>query len=169
VKLARALVATLALAACADESGADLAGLYRVTAVLADAGACDMDTEQPISPPYLLFHLEQGDADLAYYAYDACPDATGVACTAIAKLTEPGNAGWHEEIVGAIPSDATCTLSYDATSAQIDRESPTGLALEHHAYRNDAADPATCTVMMAASLADQMPCIAHDRIEASRL
>ncbi|MCX5746708.1 MAG: hypothetical protein NT062_29895 [Proteobacteria bacterium] len=171
-RVATTLVLAMLQACDHGGGGAKLDGLYRVDRVATDVMGCDQDVDQPIDPPFLVFRTATS-AGRTFYAYDGCPDDTGVGCRelggAIGGFDEPIDGGWLGTASSAAGVDGDCLLGYTEKTALLDDEIVTGLTIERHAYVQEHVTDAPCTTDEAARRAAALPCVAHDLAHATKL
>jgi len=169
-----ALVVVLAACGGGGGGGADLEGMWRVDRVAAaPEGACSPDEDVADHVPFLWFH-EELFAGQTILAYDGCPDATGVGCAPIGGVIggfdEGIEGGWRGVTLTASGDAAACALGFDERTAVIDREIMTGLVIDHHTYREEGpVSGGPCDSAEAERRGAEMPCVAHDVVDATRL
>lgn len=167
-----ALLALLVGCQGGANEGANLDGMWRVNRAAASVdGACGELVDGDLPAPYLLLHRPVGEDGGASYAYEGCPDARGVGCTSIRTgLREPIADGWRAVTTSAVGDAASCLLTFDDTTAVIDREVMTGIVIDHRAYREEGpVSGGPCDDAEALRRGAEMPCVAYDVIEATRL
>lgn len=167
----RALALAIALVACGDDN-VDLSGMYQVdTAVGSEP--CGADTPTTMPPLFLKLSKEQFfGAD--YFSMEECMDAAGTDCSGGGlfgdSFSEPIDSGWRGVVTSSSSggsTDPTCTLFYSDSSAVLKGTKLTVEASEHSEDVDNTE--ALCTTDEAEKRNDAMPCIRHEKIEATSL
>ena len=165
----KALLLMAALAACGGSDGVDLSGVYMVTADVSSS-PCGTDMPTPSSPTYLKFTKMQV-LGANVWTYDSCSDAAGTMCDnsggIFGGFTEQIDNGWKGIESFDSFSGSTCELGYDERTALLKMKA---LVIESNDYLDmPMLDEAHCTTEEAEKRGKTMPCMMHERIEATQL
>jgi len=157
--------ALLVVAACGTDE-IDLTGIYRVDA---DVGSmpCGADTPLAMPPPYLKF--AKGEIFGAeYFAMLTCSDEAGTNCSGGGlfgdSFPEPIDGGWRG-VISSASGTTTCSLLF---IEQIAKLSDVALVVDI-ATHGEEGSPSACTAEEAERRGKDMPCIEHERIDATKL
>ena len=162
----RGLAILVVLGGCGD---VDLSGVYRVDRHVASA-PCGTDAPVTTGPAYVRF-LTSDFIGTEFFTYEECSDAAATDCTSTGGLLggfyEPIDDGWLGVTTYASNSGRNCSLGYDAQTALL---SGAALVIARRTHEEQLDLPETqCTPDEAEARGDTMPCVAHERIEATRL
>lgn len=147
----------------------DLTGMYRVDSAV---GSMPCGTDMPLAgvPPFLKF--SRGEfLGQTYFKYDGCMDEAGTDCSASGGLDsgffEPIDDGWRGVVTSSMGGGGSCSLSYSRNTAILKNDL---LVIESKTHR-DTADLANdkCVPEEAERRGDDMPCVEHERIDATQL
>jgi hypothetical protein len=163
----RALAAVILLAACGPDE-VDLTGMYRVDA---DVGSMPCGTDQPVMmpPPYLKF--AKGEfLGAEYFAMLTCSDEAGTNCSGGGlfgdSFPEPIDGGWRG-ILSSASGTSTCVLAYTDQTAILGLNGK--LVVDVATHGEEASTSTSCTAEEAEKRGKAMPCLEHERIDATRL
>ena len=155
------------LAACS--SNADLGGTYMVTSDVSSS-PCGADAPVQMPPAYLKF----SESDLfgsKIWTFETCTDAAATMCDSGAGIfggfSEPIDNGWKGVETSDSFSGTSCYLGYNERTAVLTGKM---MVVESHDYSDSPMlDQAHCTTDEAGKRGATMPCMMHERIEATRL
>jgi hypothetical protein len=158
------LIASVA-SACAED--VDLTGVYVVDSDVM-SNPCGADEPEPDAPAYLRF--QKGELfGSPYFAYFACVDEAGSDCASIGGLFdgfyEPIDDGWQGRTSTASGNAADCALGYSLQTAILGGNQ---LVVESSSYADRLA-VGSCTPEEAERRGAEMPCLQHERIQATKL
>lgn len=150
-------------------SDVDLTGVYRVDTSVASR-PCGADAPVTTGEPYVKF--SKGELfGTEYFAYDSCTDEAGTDCSSVGGLLsgffEPIEGGWRGFSSYSSNSGLNCSLGISDTTAIL-----IGKLIVIDGSRYEERLELTedqCTPEEAEKRGDAMPCIEHERIEATRL
>jgi hypothetical protein len=163
----RVLVVIALVAGCGSD--VDLTGVYRVD-VSVESSPCGVDQPTMMPPAFLKFSREEFFGQ-DYFAYEECTDATATDCSGpglLGGFPEPIDDGWKSLASFSSGTDGHCLLGITEKSALLHGEA---LVVEDHEYRDDNLDlpQSQCEPEEAEKRRDDLPCIMHTRIDATRL
>lgn len=163
----RAIVCLL-LVGCGTDN-VDLTGMYRVDAAVGSM-PCGVDTPLSGVPPFLKFAKDEFLGQ-SYFKYDACMDEAGTDCGASGGLFsgffEPIDDGWRGVVTSSSGSGGRCALSYFEQTAILKRDI---LVIDGASYRDTVDLPDDkCEPDEAETRGKDMPCVEHERVEATLL
>ncbi|MGE0549995.1 MAG: hypothetical protein AB7O24_14740 [Kofleriaceae bacterium] len=163
----RILVLAVVLAGCSDD--VDLTGIYRVDL---HVGSSPCGNDQPVvnGVAYLSFHQEELFGQ-DYFAYDECTDAAATDCPGgggiFGGFYEPIDGGWLGRASSSAGFGGTCGLSYMEQTAILNGNV---LVFELARYQDEVDLPdEDCEPEQAEDRGDSMPCIEHERVEATKI
>jgi hypothetical protein len=159
--------ALIALAACGPDE-VDLTGVYAVSADLASM-PCGID-DAVMSPPVAIKFFKSAAATTDYFTYSECSDLAATMCMGGINLdgafAEPIAGGWRGIITISSPTGSSCTLTYREQTATLHGSL---LIVEKNTYSAQVDNTAVlCTPDEADQRNTTMPCVAHERIEATK-
>jgi len=164
-------VALLIVAACGTDD-ADLTGNYRVDTAV-ESEPCGADAPQA-DPPMFLRFTEDEFFGARFFSMEVCTDAAGTVCTGGGlfgdSFSEPIDDGWRGIVTSSGSggeSDPTCTLFYSSSSALLVNRKLTVESTEYSETVDNTE--ALCTTDEAQKRNLSMPCIRHEKLEASQL
>jgi hypothetical protein len=155
-----------AIAACSDE--VDLAGTYLVDMHVLSA-PCGND--QPAAAPHAALVFFKGDLfGEPYFYYEKCSDPQATQCSGSGlfgdSFAEPIDGGWQGIITSSGGGGTTCTISFIKQTAILDGVS---LVVEISEYAEQVENtPTSCAPEEADRRGTAMPCVEHERIEATK-
>jgi hypothetical protein len=157
----------LALAGCSSD--VDLTGMYQVTADVSSS-PCGADAPVAARPSYLKFSSSEAFGTKVV-TYAVCTDATGAMCDSSGGLfggfSEPIDNGWRGIESYDSFSGTLCDLGYNERTAILTGKM---LVIEQSEYVDmPSLDEAHCTTDEAEKRGTSMPCMMHERIEATKL
>ena len=161
-------IALLLLVGCGGDD-VDLTGMYRVDAAMGSM-PCGTDMPLPGVSPFLKFAKDEFLGQ-TYFKYDGCMDEAGTDCSATGGLFsgffEPIDDGWRGVVTSSSGSGGRCSLSYFEQTAILKRDV---LVIDGSAFRDTVDLPeAQCEPEEAERRGKDMPCVEHEKIEATRL
>jgi hypothetical protein len=164
----KSAVLALALAACGPDE-VDLTGLYRVDADVSSTNSCNND--QPVANPPIALKFSQGNLfGSEYFYYDECGDLAGASCSGSGlfgtSFAEPIEGGWRGTVTASGGTAPNCVISYTEQTALLHG---TVMIVEISTYSEDVTTAAECAPEEADKRGKNMPCTAHERIEATKL
>jgi hypothetical protein len=160
-------LAFVLLAACSSQR--DLGGVYMVTA---DVSSSPCGTDAPVASQPAYLHFVQMDFfGSKIWTYEICSDAAASTCDSGTGLfggfSEPIDNGWKGIESSDSFSDPNCYLGYSERTAVLRGKM---LVVEASDYSDmPALDMAHCTTNEAEKRGTMMPCMMHERIEATKL
>jgi hypothetical protein len=160
-------LALVVLAACSSQ--ADLGGVYMVTS---DVSSSPCGNDAPVTAPPVYLHFTQGDFfGSKIWTYEICSDAAAAMCDSGTGLfggfSEPIDNGWKGVESSDSYSDPNCYLGYSERTAILTGKM---MVVESSDYSDmPALDMASCTTTEAEKRGTTMPCMMHERIEATKL
>ena len=163
-------LAFLVLAACGGGSGGiDLTGMYRVDVAI---GSKPCGTDQPLTTiaPFLKFAKDEFLGQ-DFFKYDGCQDAAGTDCGSTGGLFsgffEPIDDGWKGVVTSSSGAGGSCSLSYFEQTAVLKNMI---LVIDGSQFEDTVQLPdAQCEPEEAEKRNKDMPCVEHERIEATPL
>jgi len=162
----KAAVVGVLLAACGTDE-VDLTGVYRVDA---DVGASPCGADQPLAmpPPFLKFAKEEF-IGTEYYSMQTCSDQAATNCSGGGlfgdSFAEPIDGGWRGVVTASSGDTTMCILSYTNQTAKL---TGTMLVVDSETHSEDTMGT-ECSPEEAERRNTKMPCIDHERIDATRL
>jgi hypothetical protein len=163
------LLLVVVMAACSSDT--DLGGVYMVTADVSSS-PCGADAPMTPSPAYLSF-TQTTFFGAKIWTFEICSDAAGSNCDSNSSggvfggFSEPIDNGWKGAESAASFSDPTCYLNYYLRTAILTGKT---MVIESTNYNDSPAlDQAHCTADEAEQRGATMPCMMHERIEATKL
>jgi len=158
-----------ALAGCTSD--VDLGGMYQVDSYVS---SMPCGTDEPLASPPAYVKWSKGSFfGNDFWGFASCTDAAGQDCSGgpslfALSLTEPTDTGWRgEEYTSSNGGDTNCELGYDIGSATL-----TGAKLVYETTQyldTITTPPDQCTTDAAKQMKDTLACMAHERMEATRL
>jgi hypothetical protein len=173
-------VSRLALLAVAIATGAtgcgtddvDLAGTYQVDSAVASE-PCGADSAEAMPPLYLKL-TKSSFFGTDYFSMEQCADAAGTDCAGGGlfgdSFTEPIDNGWRGITTSSSSggsSAPTCTLVYARAEALLAGAKLTVEGNDYSAVVDNTE--ALCTTDEAQRRGDSMPCVRHEKLEATKL
>lgn len=161
------LLLVVVMAACSSDT--DLGGVYMVTA---DVSSSPCGADAPVSPvPAYLSFTQSEFFGAKIWTFEICSDAAGTSCDSNSGLfggfSEPIDNGWKGVESADSFSDPTCYLTYDVRTAILTGKM---MVIESNNYSDTPAlDQPHCTTDEAEKRGTTMPCMMHERIEATKL
>ena len=151
------------------DSDVDLTGVYRVNLSVASR-PCGADVPVTNGTPYVKF--SKGELfGTEYFAYDSCTDEAGTDCSSVGGLFgglfEPIEGGWRGFSSYSSNSGLNCSLGISDTTAILS-DKLIVIDGSRHEERLELTED-QCTPEEAENRGAAMPCIEHQRIEATRL
>lgn len=161
----RALLA-VALAACSSD--VDLTGTYLVNGDVSSS-PCGNDQAVAMAPGYVKFAKENVfGTDI--FTYQTCADAAATNCQStglFGGFSEPIDGGWRGIASSSSPSSGGCYLGYTERTAKL---SGKALVIEETQYTDLVQLTSDkCTTDEAEKRGKSMPCMMHERIDATKL
>ncbi|MGE0869549.1 MAG: hypothetical protein AB7P03_13365 [Kofleriaceae bacterium] len=155
------------LAGCNDDI--DLTGIYRVDVNVSSA-PCGADQPVANGPAYLSFYKDEFFGQ-DYFAYDECNDPEAIDCPIggglFSGFYEPIDDGWLGRASSSAGFGGTCGLAYMEQTAVLNGNV---LVFELAHYQDEVQLPDDeCEPEEAERRGDSMPCLEHQRIEATKL
>jgi hypothetical protein len=155
------------LVACSDDT-TDLTGMYRVD-VAVGSMPCGADMPLPSIPPFLKFSKDEFLGQ-DYFKYDSCMDEAGTDCSAtgglFSGLFEPIDDGWRGVVTSSSKGSGTmCTLTYFEQTAIL---KGAALVVDGASF-TEMLELANCEPEEAENRGKDMPCLEHERIDATKL
>lgn len=152
----------VALAGCTDNY-VDLTGVYEVDL---DVGSSPCGADTPVAQPWPFVKIAESTI-LTGFWMRGCSDAATTVCSGdmvLDSLTEPFETGWAGFMYGT-EAGPPCLLVYKQRIAKLDAGKLTIDITEHR----DEARPGECSAAYAEALSTSLPCVRHERIEATQL
>ncbi|HVK82623.1 MAG TPA: hypothetical protein VM513_00880 [Kofleriaceae bacterium] len=163
----RAAVFVFVVAGCSEP--VDLSGMYRVDTQVASSPCGD---DRQVAVPIAYVRFNRGEfLGAEFYAYDECKDAEGTDCLAAGGLFEGFyeqlDDGWLGRTSFASGGAGFCSLSITSNTARLRGQKLT-VDSTTHGYDGEVPDGA-CTNEEAEARGEDMECMRHTRLEATRL
>jgi len=160
---------TLVVALAGCSSNVDLTGVYQVTADVSSS-PCGTDAPVAMAPAYLKFS-ESTAFGATIESYVTCTDAAGTMCDSGGGLfggfSEPTDNGWRGVESYDSFSGGLCDLGYNERTAILTGKM---LVIEDNEYVDTPTlDEAHCTTDEAEKRGKTMPCMMHERVDATKL
>ena len=161
------ILLVLVMAACSSDT--DLGGTYMVTA---DVSSSPCGTDAPVTPSPAYLSFTKSDAfGATIWSYEICSDAAATSCDSNSGIfggfSEPSDNGWKGVETGDSFSGTECYLFYSHRTAILTGKM---LVIDSNDYTDmPALDEAHCTTDEAEKRGATMPCMMHERIEATKL
>ncbi len=169
--MTRLVLLAVVVTACGSDD-VDLTGIYRVD-VAVESEPCGTDAPQNMPPAYLKLTKDSFfGAD--YFSMERCADAAGTDCSGGGlfgdSFSEPIDNGWRGITTASSSggsSDPTCSLSYTRGEAVLVGPK---LTVDTNEYGTEVDNTeALCTSDEAERRNDSMPCVRHEKLEATKL
>lgn len=158
------------VAACGG-SDVDLTGMYRVETAV-ESEPCGTDGPA-IMPPAFLRFTEEEFFGRKYFSMDGCTDMAGTDCSGGGlfgdSFAEPIDDGWRGVTYSSsgVAPDTMCRLFFSDASALLKGGK---LVVEGREYAEQVENTMElCSTDEAERRGDSMPCIRHEKLEATKL
>jgi hypothetical protein len=159
------------LAACGSDE-VDLTGTYRVDTAV-ESEPCGADAPQDMPPAFLKLTKDSFFGS-DYFSMERCADEAGTDCSGGGlfgdSFSEPIDNGWRgvtSQSSSGGSSDPTCSLRYTRAEAVLVGQKFT---VDSHEYGTEVDNTeALCTSDEAGRRNDSMPCVRHEKLEATKL
>ena len=166
-----ALLAVVLATGCGSDD-VDLTGIYRVDTAV-ESEPCGTDAPQDMPPAFLKLTKDSFFGS-DYFSMERCADAAATDCSGGGlfgdSFQEPIDNGWRGESSASSSggsSDPTCTLTYTHGEALLVGAK---LTVEFNEYGTEVDNTeALCTSDEAQRRNDSMPCVRHEKLEATKL
>lgn len=161
------LLLVVVMAACSSDT--DLGGVYMVTT---DVSSSPCGADMPVTMPPVYVHFVQSDFfGSKIWTFENCTDAAATTCDSnggvFGGFSVPVDNGWKGEESSDSFSGTSCFLGYSVRTAILTGKM---MVIDSNDYSDTPAlDQAHCTTDEAEKRGATMPCMMHERIEATKL